>query len=311
MKEEGYIFYRTYFRQWINLNQHLQWKSWVLMSMLFCMGLKMTAQNAVTFDPSVRYMYYNSLFPIYEYSGRSTLAVKKEKLSDIRFVDEISPELWSKLAINYNDRVELDHRAGINYPRGYNYNSPKANDYKQVIECVSVDILAISNGNVMHVKNTSDQLTAEQKKLLTMADLGTDISITIQFRYRTNGDKALKASTAKIITGHFTVTVVPETEAEYPGGFKKMAEYITENVTKKIPESASPEKMQQAIVTFVVNAAGKVMDAKISRTSGDLKADQLLLKAISKMPAWKPAENANGIKVKQEFSIPVFKSEGC
>jgi len=50
---------------------------------------------------------------------------------------------------------------------------------------------------------------------------------------------------------------------------------------------------------------------QLSKTSGDQKTDKLLLKAINKMPKWKPAENSDGIKVKQEFEFSVGNCGGC
>jgi len=62
-------------------------------------------------------------------------------------------------------------------------------------------------------------------------------------------------------------------------------------------------------VKFTVNEEGKIVDALIFRSSEDPKADQLLLDAINKMPEWKPARNSTGMKIKQEFTIPM--SNGC
>lgn len=106
------------------------------------------------------------------------------------------------------------------------------------------------------------------------------------------------------------VTVVPETEAEYPGGFKQLTEYLTENFINKISEKNALERIRQAIVKFTVNEEGQIVDAKIFKTSKDPKTDKLLLEAINKMPKWSPAKNAMGIKVKQEISIP-FGGGGC
>ena len=110
--------------------------------------------------------------------------------------------------------------------------------------------------------------------------------------------------------GQYKVTAVPATEAEYPGGFNKISEYINENVFNKIPKSDDAENIRNAIVNFTVNEEGQVVDAKISRSSENLKLDNLLLDTFNKMPNWKPAKNSKGINVKQEISIPLGRT-GC
>ena len=68
----------------------------------------------------------------------------------------------------------------------------------------------------------------------------------------------------------------------------------------------------QAIVSFTVNEDGKIADAIVSKSSGDAATDKLLLKAINKMPKWKPAETADGTKVKQAFEFSVSgNTKGC
>ena len=106
------------------------------------------------------------------------------------------------------------------------------------------------------------------------------------------------------------VTVVPEVEAEYPGGFKQITEYYTGNALNKIAGENASDKIRQAVVTFKVSEEGEILEAKIARSSTDLTIDKLLLEATNKMPKWKPAENGKGVKVKQEVSIP-FGGGGC
>lgn len=46
-------------------------------------------------------------------------------------------------------------------------------------------------------------------------------------------------------------------------------------------------------------------------TSGDWKVEELLLKAITEMPTWKPAEDLNDVKVRKEFEFSVGGRDGC
>jgi TonB family protein len=243
----------------------------------------------------------------YEYNGRLTPSVKKEKLNEVKFISDITPELWHKLALPIKEHDELDYRRKMEYSLGY-YLYPQGG-YNIIIDYVSVEILATCNSKVLTSQSTSDKLTPEQKNILNAADLGSDISIKIKFKYKNQAKDSLGSS--KIIEGKLAVTVVPETEAEFPGGFKQITEYLMKNVINKITEASTSEKIRQAIVKFTVNEEGQVVDAKILRTSTDPKIDDLLLNAINKMPKWVPAKNSKGIKVKQEFSIPFGSDSGC
>ena len=70
-----------------------------------------------------------------------------------------------------------------------------------------------------------------------------------------------------------------------------------------------------AAVKFTINEEGKITDAHIFgseyQTSKNEKIDELLLETICNMSTWKPAEYANGTKVKQEFVLTVGNLENC
>lgn len=108
--------------------------------------------------------------------------------------------------------------------------------------------------------------------------------------------------------------VEKEAKASFPGGDEHMMFYIHETVINKIYETSSTPRssIPPATVVFSVNEQGIITDAKISASSKDPKIDQLFLEAIRRMPAWKPSENAEGMKVKQEFELSIpFQRSGC
>ena len=252
----------------------------------------------------------------YEYAGRLTPSVNKEKLKDIQFITELAPELWHKIALPYKEQMELDRQRKIAEPfQGY-YFASKENFYNKfvyyVIDYVSIEIETTSNGKTHTAQSSSDKLTAEQKNMLYNVDLNTNINIKIMFKYKSQLGYNFGDNT-RVTEGKVLVTVVPETEAEYPGGFEQMSAYLVKNVFDKISEKSVSWKIHQAIVKFTINEEGQIVNAKISRTSTDSKADKLLLDAFNKMPAWKPAKNSKGVKVKQEFSIPFGDGggDGC
>jgi len=239
------------------------------------------------------------------YNGRLTPTKKKAKLQEANFINEIMPEFGTYFGMTFNDRAKFDKRRITIYPQSDYY--PQEN-YDYIFSYDSVEISVNSHGKVLTSQNISDALTTEQKNILNTADLGADIRIKIKFKFKNDTNEKYD-SDSNISEGEYEVTVIPENEAEYPGGFKKFTEYLTENVINKIPTLAS-EKIQQAIVKFTVDEEGQIVDAKILKTSTDPQLDELLLDATNKMPKWTPAENSEGIKVKQEFSIPLGSS-GC
>lgn len=167
-----------------------------------------------------------------------------------------------------------------------------------------VEVSSGRGGEEMLAAGTDVMLNAEQKSILKKADFGTEILIKITYTTK-------NPVTGNIYTGEmkYSATVVPETQAEYYGGYPEMALYLKENAIDKISEEASG-KFQPAKVEFTVNEEGKIANAQISTTSGDQATDELLLDAVSKMPKWKPAEDSKGRKVKQEFEFTVGNS-GC
>jgi TonB family protein len=169
---------------------------------------------------------------------------------------------------------------------------------------VSVEISAISDDNTLTASGTNDILTDEQLSLINSAALGTEIVINIQYM----SENTISTISEKR-TLNYSTTVVPEIQAEYSSGYQQLEQYLKENAIDKISEKES-EKIERAVVRFTVNEEGGISNAQIAKTSGDAGIDELLLGVINNMPAWKPAEDANGTKVEQEFVFTVG-NEGC
>ena len=171
----------------------------------------------------------------------------------------------------------------------------------------SVELSVTCNGKTIKTYGENEVLTEEQKSLLSMADISTDIVININYNCK-------NAVTDKIETSkmHYVTTVVPEVEAEYISGAEGLKLYIKQNAVDVIALD-NPKQMMRALVKFNVNEEGEVSDVILSKTSGDEKIDKLLLEAVNKMPKWKPATNANGERVKQsfEFSLNSPNVGGC
>ena len=178
-------------------------------------------------------------------------------------------------------------------------------------EYVVVSMVTINNGKETKAAGNSNKLTAEQKNALKAADLNSVINIKIEFKAAKtlSGTGVDKEDENKNKTIDIWLSIIPETEAKYSGGSTAMNNYLKDSIISKIPESTAL-KIKSAKVIFTVNDKGKVDDVIVLKSSGDDKIDQLMKEAIAKMPIWKPAANANGLKVKQyfEFTTGIY---GC
>jgi TonB family protein len=251
----------------------------------------------------------------YVYEGRFTPSIKKEKLNTAKFVNEIMPDFCRYIILPFGERNLLDDQLKARDPLNRNllyppefYDLPQES-YSNILYFISMDITTMNNGKTMLSKGVSNLITKEQKSILMAADAGTDIHIKIRFKYKNTG-KVSYYDLEQIKEGDYTVTVIPETEAEYPGGFPAITNYINRNVFDKIPNKSDLSRNPPAVVKFTINEDGHISDARISRTSRNTKVDKLLLDAIIKMPNWKPAKDSKGKNIKQEYSIPLG-NDGC
>ena len=215
-----------------------------------------------------------------EYLARNSTSIKQEKIETAKVISDIIP----------------------NYPMQWN----------EIMNYVSIEITAKNEDKIITRTSTSYTLNTEQKAILNSADLGSDIEIKIKFMYKDPSNDNI-GSNRKIKEMEFLVTALPNQEAEYPGGNKKITEYFTKNVINKISENGIIDNKNPATVTYTINEDGKAMDAKLSKTSCNTLLNKLLLEAVTKMPNWKPAKNYKGAKVKEEFkiSIPFYFNNGC
>ncbi len=209
-------------------------------------------------------------YQVYPAYSRYSRPVKKEKLNNARLLADFIP--------------------------GYPVN--------WIVDYISVEISATCNGKVMKAVSTNNALSAEQKNILYTADLASDIVIDAKYK-----NKNAVTARPEMRSMHYIATVVPETEAEYTGGYPQMIKFLEEKVIHKIIET-TPKEFRKGIVAFTVNEKGEIVNSKISITSGDSRTDKLLIDAVNKMPKWKPAENSKGEKVKQEFEFSVGTG-GC
>lgn len=183
--------------------------------------------------------------------------------------------------------------------------------WNTLINYVAIQIMVSSDGHILLEESISDTLTLNQKRLLNSADMCSEISIKIKFRYK-DTTYAI-GSNEKIKTMNFKAAVVPAIEAEFPGGYAQAIVYVKENVIKKIQAIDTSKYTPRMTAAFVVDEEGNVNNAKIIKSSNNPELDRLLLEQINKMPKWTPATNIKGERVKQEFKIAslLYGRGGC
>lgn len=183
-----------------------------------------------------------------------------------------------------------------------------------ITDYVEVEIATAKGNFITRTKSKNEKLTAEQKKLLASASIGTDIIVDVKYSFLHPVTKQRENNTI-----HTTVTVAPDNEAMFlgvvpgynalhPGNDALVKKYLEENCIRKVLADI-PEKFQKGTVKFTVNENGEAVNARIVMPSGNDKMDKMLLDAVMKMPKWKPAQNSKGENVPQEFDFVV--GTGC
>ena len=168
----------------------------------------------------------------------------------------------------------------------------------------SVEVLTRSNGKEIREVGSNNSLTSGQKDLFNSVDINSYVIITVG--YKTKNAVTGKDEDREMKVG---IGVVPETKAAYDGGYDKMISYLKENTINEIV-AQNLNYLPQPSISFVVNENGETENVKLVKTSGNDEIDKLLVKVIELMPKWKPAKNAKGLPVKQEFVLDIA-DEGC
>ncbi|MDJ1505937.1 energy transducer TonB [Xanthocytophaga agilis] len=179
-----------------------------------------------------------------------------------------------------------------------------------IIRNVSVQITTPANIETRKGVHPNDSIRTEQKYIPNWIDLGTNIVIDIAHTYTNSIHNTSAGKAIEMNLMPSSSTEVPESEAQYIGGYQQLTAYINRNIMYKISETVF-KQLQSVVVAFTVNEKGDITNAKVSKTCGKSEIDKLLLDSITQMPKWKPAQNAKGIKVKQEFTCRIGKPTGC
>lgn len=168
----------------------------------------------------------------------------------------------------------------------------------------SSELALTDRGKTLKATGLNDTLTTEQRRLLKTAGLCSELRIRIRYSGKVFVTNAVEHNTLET-----AMTVIPETEAAYPGGDKALIGYIKEHSPFESTKP-DPKNTQQVLIRFTVNEKGKACHAKLLRGSGNKATDKHFLKLLRKMPAWKPAEH-KGRRVVQDFELSAGNGGGC
>ena len=161
----------------------------------------------------------------------------------------------------------------------------------------SVEISSFIDGKEQKAVSKNQLLSAKQKYLLQSVDLANDLNITV--KYKAKNDVSGNVEDNEI---NITLTIIPEKEAEFKGGYDEMIRYLKEN-SKVNTSGISPDLIHKTFIQFTVTENGEIADIDLKRASGNPEIDKRMFELIRDMPEWIPAENSKGKKVKQNFEL--------
>lgn len=170
---------------------------------------------------------------------------------------------------------------------------------------ISAEILASCKGEIQKAVGKNEILNSAQRNLLKKADLGSEIAVEVKYK-----SKNMVTQEAVVNTMKFSLMLVPEIQAKFPGGQKAMQRYLEMNTLDKVPASLAKE-LEEARVSFIVNKEGKTSHIKISKSSKDKKIDELLLKVVRDMPIWEAAKTSKCMKIDQKFELVFGNKFSC
>ena len=89
---------------------------------------------------------------------------------------------------------------------------------------------------------------------------------------------------------------------EFPGGFKNLVAYMTQNV--QYPEAAMQAGVQgRVVVSFIVETDGSITDCHVSQSLSP-SCDAEALRVVKAMPRWIPGMD-KGKPIRVMFNLPV------
>ncbi|MFD2572844.1 TonB family protein [Spirosoma soli] len=98
------------------------------------------------------------------------------------------------------------------------------------------------------------------------------------------------------------IFTVVEHQPEFPGGIKKLGNYLQENL--RYPAAAQKANVQgRVFLSFIVTKEGDIADVKLLKGIG-FGADEEAIRVLKAMPRWQPGRQ-NGKAVNVRYNVPI------
>lgn len=248
-----------------------------------------------------------------EYKGRRHYSITHEKLLEATQLNELSPELWHRMELNFSERDRLNKMLHMQHSLFFSLVSAQESEvvypntaYEKMVDYVGFEISVISQGKMQRLAAQGKILSVAQKNLLKNADLGNPVVVKVKYYYLKDG-----RNPDKIHEGTTTLEPLPFFVAEYAGGNKAITNYLQSRVLDKITTPLKEAYPFFATVRFTVDETGKVVQVKIIEPSHYPEIDALLQKAIQQMPGWRAARDTQNKPVKETFTFNYPFVDGC
>ncbi len=173
-----------------------------------------------------------------------------------------------------------------------------------VKEYLHVDVSAFVDGKLLTHTSKDQNLSVDQKQLMLDADRGTEIEVVVNYM----PDNTLKHNVAKKFD--FAFMVNPEIDASYVGGEKRLMQTIKEDLID-VASWDNLRQFQLAVVKFIVDTDGRIIEPKIFWSSDDEETDAKMIDFVCNMAAWEPAQYDTGKKIAQAYALTIGDNNSC
>lgn len=165
---------------------------------------------------------------------------------------------------------------------------------------ISTSLTINDHSPVINKINQGGRLSAEQKKALREAPIGSVISAIITYEEEERqGHQVIKLSTV----------IVPELEARYMEGTLSMHTYVQHEIIDIL--NAAGVDFQEARLSFLISDEGVIKEISMIKSTEDKKLDNFLINTIKAMNSWTPAFDKEGLPVAQRFELRLGAIYGC
>jgi hypothetical protein len=229
--------------------------------------------------------------------------------------DELITKIDSSKVSKKAQKTDLFYAVGGTYSRSIRkselQNSKMLNDFIEgypvnwISAYISVEVSANNNGLKTSLWSKNDVLSDEQKKMLAGLEIDAEVVVRVKYNTKNVITDALEENEMNV-----SLTVIPEIEAVYIGGYENMISYLKENSRDKIT-MIGDKGVKPSVLRFSIDKTGKADNIKIIQKSENIEIDNLLIELIENMPKWNAAKNLKGESVSQQFDFKVGKMDGC